>query len=254
MFRVDPTLHSVRLCSSPATHAVFPSAVSGFGGKISVHQPLGPLMHRRAALDGHVSSGFTRLLARLDSDSDRAAAEYERLRFTLEKFFDWNCAWPPEECADETLDRLVLKLAAGVEIEDVRAYARGIARLVLLEWRRHPAPVPLGEHPEQVRAPADSSQDDDQEDVLATCFARCLATLPAESRTLVLEYYVAERRAKIDNRRRLARTLGLSESALRNRVQRLRDRLERCVQACSASVADWRKPSAGARPRGEGLS
>ena len=42
--------------------------------------------------------------------------------------------------------------------------------------------------------------------------------------------YVAERRAKIDNRRRLAQIFGFSESALRNRVQRVRDRLERCVQ------------------------
>ena len=211
-------------------------------------------MHRRATLDAHASSGFTRLLSRLDSDPGRAAAEYERLRLTLEKFFDWNCAWPPEECADETLDRLVLKLAAGVEIDDVRAYARGIARLVLLEWRRRPALVRLDDRSEQVPAPADSSRDDDQEQVLAACFERCLATLPAESRTLVLEYYVAERRAKIDNRRRLARTLGVSESALRNRVQRLRDRLERCVQACSASAGDWRESSAAAPLHDERVS
>jgi DNA-directed RNA polymerase specialized sigma24 family protein len=182
------------------------------------------------------SSGFTRLLARLDPDPDQAAAEYERLRHALEKFFDWHCAWPPEECADETLDRLVGKLAADVNVEDVRAYARGIARLVLLEWRRRPPAVPMDES-RDYRAVLSPTHEDDTE-ALSACFERCLAALSDETRSLVLDYYVAERRAKIDNRRRLAHSLGLSESALRNRVQRVRNRLERCVRTCtSASTA-----------------
>lgn len=175
------------------------------------------------------TAGLNRLLARLDPDTDRAAAEYERLRLALEKFFDWRGAWPPDECADETLDRLARKLDAAVDVGDVRGYAYGIARLVLLEWRRRPAAVPIE------RAPAMNllvTAADDAEDRLHVCFDRCLSELPAESRTLVLEYYVAERRTKIDNRRRLARSFHISESALRNRVQRVRDRLERCVQTC----------------------
>jgi len=48
-------------------------------------------------------------------------------------------------------------------------------------------------------------------------------------------YYEGERTEKISNRRRLAATLVLSENALRSRVQRLRDRLEQCVQVCVAA-------------------
>src|SRR5262245_25646113 len=191
----------------------------------------GPIRVGRQA----VSSGFTRLLARLHSDPDQAAAEYERLRHVLEKFFDWHCAWPPEECADETLDRLVVKLAADVDVGDVRAYARGIARLVLLEWRRRPVPVSMDEGREYA-ASLPLHEEDPQ--ALPSCFEHCLAALPDETRSLVLDYYVAERRAKIDNRRRLARRLGLSESALRNRVQRVRNRLERCVHTCTSAAAD----------------
>ena len=55
-----------------------------------------------------------------------------------------------------------------------------------------------------------------------------------ESRTLLLRYYEGERQAKISNRQRLASLLGVSDNALRSRVQRLRDRLEQCVQGCSA--------------------
>lgn len=196
--------------------------------KISARGAMRPVMgndERRIA-----TTGLTRLLARLDPDSDRAAAEYERLRLALEKFFDWRGAWPPDECADETLDRLARKLEAETDVGDVRGYAYGIARLVLLEWRRRPAAVPIDAAGRTLAAETAVPGDDEP---LRDCFDRCLAELPPESRTLVLEYYVAERRTKIDNRRRLARIFGISESALRSRVQRVRDRLERCVHTCT---------------------
>ena len=62
--------------------------------------------------------------------------------------------------------------------------------------------------------------------------------LPAESRTLILEYYQDQRRLKIDRRIRLAAELGLTAQALRSRAQRVRDRLERCVRGCSGGPAE----------------
>jgi hypothetical protein len=52
------------------------------------------------------AAALARLLARLDPDAERAPLEFERLRRALIRFFDWRGAWPPDECADETLDRL----------------------------------------------------------------------------------------------------------------------------------------------------
>jgi DNA-directed RNA polymerase specialized sigma24 family protein len=106
---------------------------------------------------------------------------------------------------------------------------------VLLEWRRRPTPVSMDESRDYAAASLPMPEDDTQE--LSSCFERCLAALTDETRSLVLDYYVAERRAKIDNRRRLARSLGLSESALRNRVQRVRNRLERCVRTCTSAAS-----------------
>src|SRR5262245_12314754 len=97
--------------------------------------------HARSA----TAAGFARLLARLGADEDAAAAEYERLRLTLVKFFDWRGGWPPDECADETLDRLIAKLETDAAIGDVRGYAHGIARLVLLERLRRQAQSPIHE-------------------------------------------------------------------------------------------------------------
>ncbi len=181
------------------------------------------------------AAALARLLTLLDDDAAAAALAYEHLRRSIEKFFDWHAAWPPEECADETLDRLVRKIDNDTPIDDVRRYARGIAKLVLLEWQRRPKLVSLdeGHH----RATLWPAGEDDGDETLQECFDRCLGALPAESRMLILEYYVAEQRTRIDNRRRLARSLSLSDNALRSRVQRIRDRLERCVEACCSSRA-----------------
>jgi RNA polymerase sigma factor (sigma-70 family) len=183
--------------------------------------------------DGTITAaGLALLLARLDSNAERAALEYERLRRTLVRFFDWRGIWPPDECADETLDRLARRLEGATPIEDLRSYASGIARMVLLERRRRPVFDPIDEARDRA-APAATPQDEQRERV-RDCLDRCLAEMPPDSRSLVLRYYEGERHAKIVNRRRLADALGVSESALRSRVQRLRDALERCMERCAA--------------------
>jgi DNA-directed RNA polymerase specialized sigma24 family protein len=153
------------------------------------------------------------------------------------KFFDWRGAWAPDECADETLDRLAEKLAVDTQIDDVTRYAHGIARLVLLERLRRQAQDPLGPGSEDADlAGFPSISQGDTDEALHHCFERCLAGLAEESRTVVLQYYVGEGRTKIDHRRRLARSLGLSDNALRSRVQRLRERVEQCVASCVATA------------------
>jgi DNA-directed RNA polymerase specialized sigma24 family protein len=177
---------------------------------------------------------FALLLRRLGDDPERGGEGYESLRRALVRFFDWRGAHAPDVCADETLDRLARRLDEDASIEDVRGYAHGIARLVLLEQWRRPHEVPAGDA--DLRLPAAEPPGD--EDPRDACFERCLAELPADGRALILEYYAAEGRLKIDGRKRLAAARGLSETALRNRAQRLRDRLERCIRRCLDAGAD----------------
>lgn len=179
------------------------------------------------------SDAFARLLRRLHQDPDHAALEYERLRRALVKFFDWRGAWPPDECADEALDRLAHKLG-DTDVQDVRKYAYGIARLVFLERRRGPVFSPVDDLPASTLAAAGQPPGDTG---IHDCFDRCLASLPEDGRRLILGYYEGERSAKISNRRRIAAMLGVTDTALRNRVQRLRDRLEQCVRACTSQLA-----------------
>ncbi len=179
------------------------------------------------------AAGLSRLLERLHADPDEAARAYEHLRRALVRFFEWRGAWPPDECADITIDRLGKRLEEDTSIADVRQYARGIARLVLLERQRRPPAESLddGSRLPLVQPPAP-----DDGDLRRECFERCLAGVPADGRSLLLAYYQGERAVKIANRRRLATSLGLTDNALRSRVQRLRDRLEHCIDGCLSRV------------------
>jgi DNA-directed RNA polymerase specialized sigma24 family protein len=190
-------------------------------------------MSAKHAGRGPSPAAFATLLARLGPDADRAGAAYEHLRRALVTLFAWRGASVPEELADDTLDRLARRLDEGVEVEDVPRFTRGIARLVLLEhWRRPEGrEVPL----EDVGRPPIA--DDAPDDARSECLQRCLGEMAPLGRDLILEYYSAEGRRRIDVRKKMARALGVSESALRNRAQRLRDRLERCITACLSRAA-----------------
>src|SRR5437016_1109609 len=86
-----------------------------------------------AALTGEA---FSKLLARLDPDRERAGEKYEDLRRTLIRYFEWRGAPFPEEHTDETFNRVARKLSEGIEIKNVGGYCYEVARLVCLEaWK-----------------------------------------------------------------------------------------------------------------------
>ncbi|MFT3916909.1 MAG: hypothetical protein QM704_23340 [Anaeromyxobacteraceae bacterium] len=184
------------------------------------------------------SVGFARVLARLDADERRAPAAYEALRAALVRFFEWRGAPSPDEHADEALDRLAARLEHGADVEDVRGFALGIARHVLQEARRSPGASRTVQVEEgaldALRGPAGV----DDEGPWLPCLEGCLSRLAPESQSLLLRYYEGRGQARIDRRVDLARELGVSEGALRSRVQRLRDGLERCVLGCAAAGDD----------------
>lgn len=182
---------------------------------------------------GLTAEALSRLLAGLDHDRDRAGEAYEALRRTLVKFFDWRGAVHPEECADETLDRLARKLDEGAAIDDPGRFARGIARLVLLERWRRPEARTLRADPSQLAlVPAPAAPEPTDAEPRSGCFETCLNELPEDGRVLILGYYAGSGRVKIDTRKRLAESLRLTDNALRSRAQRIRDRLERCTARC----------------------
>jgi DNA-directed RNA polymerase specialized sigma24 family protein len=170
---------------------------------------------------------FEKLLGLLAADRERAGEQYEALRVKLMRLFEWRGSSAPEERADETLNRVARKLEEGEAVRDVHAFAGGVARLVWLEAvkRERRAREALEQLPQREEGTAEP-------DVRLECFESCLHKLPDDSRSLVVEYYRQQKGAKIAARKRLATSLGLQHGALRLRVYRLREQLEKCVEAC----------------------
>ena len=178
---------------------------------------------------------FAQLLYRLDDDRERAGEKYEDLRRMLLRFFEWRGATFCEERADESLNRLARKLSEGVSVEETRAYAMQIARLVLLESFKG-RDARRADWDELPNEPATDPRRETRERELAErnqcCLNHCLRQLPDEARQLILVYYQHAGRAQIERRAALAMKLGLRREALANRAQRLHDKLAECVMRC----------------------
>lgn len=167
---------------------------------------------------------FDALLAWLDPTRETAGQKYEDIRLRLIKIFSCRGCCEPEDLADETINRVSKKLR---EIEssysgDPARYFYGVANKVHLEYlRRRPAPIP----------PVRPEASDDIEKEYA-CLELCIQKLTPNNRVLVLQYYQAEKRAKIDHRKQLAEQLGIALNALRIRAYRIRASLQKCVHSC----------------------
>ena len=188
-------------------------------------------------------SAFERLLKTLDSDRDRAALAYERLRDRVEGLLRWWGAAHAADLADETIDRVAANLERGASVsaQSFGAYVRGVARLVFYESQRRDA----RERPiaEDVAAPELEAGDEQK----LVCLDGCLANLDPSDRKLVLGYYDLGREVKAEARRRLASKLGISPLALRVRAFRIRERLEACVLDCLKQNNIRRHPSVGVK-------
>ena len=180
------------------------------------------------------SNAFELLLARLDADSLQAADKYEELRLKLTKFFIWR-GCPESQAdtlADETLDRVAAKLAQGVEIQSLRAYACETGRYVWLEYRRKYKEDNFGEDTPEIAVEPQFPEDPD---LRIACLRSCLVEITNDEndRALILGYYDTENVEKIkDQRKSLAEKLGLTANTLKVKASRLRDRLEKCINEC----------------------
>jgi DNA-directed RNA polymerase specialized sigma24 family protein len=172
---------------------------------------------------------FDLLLAALDSDRARAGERYENIRRKLVKFFTWERAPFPEDCADESINRVARRLAEGAPILDVERYFHGVARMVRKEvsHQRARSDAALENLPSLSSAAADPEQD-----AAVECLEACLQGLDGDSRHLILRYYQGDHRVRIESRKQIAAELHIPLNALRNRALRLRTRLEGCVEEC----------------------
>lgn len=166
---------------------------------------------------------FDRLLDWLDPDRHAAGLLYERIRWRLIAILASRGCAAPEELADETIDRVARRV---VDIQksytgDQAIYFLGVMNNVHHEYLRRPALPRLLERDE-----------DPATEKTHQCLDNCLGQLAPHARQLIERYYSADKRAKIDARKLIARDLGISASTLRLRALRIREKLQTCIDRC----------------------
>ena len=171
---------------------------------------------------------FASFLAWLSPDAERAGEEYERLRFRLITFFSHrNCRFA-EELADETINRVTVKIGEET-IQNKLAYAYAVARNVFLEsLRAEKNHISIDEINVAAKPPVAEPDFDDE------CLEKCLGELSAENRLLILDYFSEARQAKIDLHKKISAGLEMTQTALRMRIVRLKQKLRVCMQECMA--------------------
>ncbi len=168
---------------------------------------------------------FASFLDWLAPERERQGEEYERLRFRLCTFFSQRHCSFADELADETINRVILKVAEE-KIENKLAFCYGVARNVFREsLRKEKSHVDIDEV--TVAAPVAEAPS-----FSSDCLDQCLEKLSPENRSLLLDYFSGAKRAKIELHRRLSESLEKSQTALRMQVMRIKQKLKICVQEC----------------------
>lgn len=176
------------------------------------------------------------LLDYLGPDRRAAGERYEEIRGRLIRLFQWRGCDHAEELADETINRVAEKIAAGLEIrsDDPFRYFCGVGHLVFKEILRRQQRERAAL--EEVRHLPPPPAPDDEDERLAR-LRDCMQGLETDQRSLILDYHRGDGGDRIRLRRAIADKLGVPINALRIRVHRIRARLEECVQAAGAEEA-----------------
>jgi DNA-directed RNA polymerase specialized sigma24 family protein len=201
---------------------------------------------RRVGQEKHrtlTGQAFQRLLNWLDRGTDSQGHSYLEMRRRLVNYFDRKNIQNPDDMAEETLNRVAMRLEEeGItESEAPARYCYIVARFVLMEQlrsnRRTEALLAEMKYKTEVNAlHVFVETENDQNEAILNCLERCINKLEPISREIIIRYYGGKEREKIENRRGLAEGLGLTQNALSIRAFRIRQKLEECVKQCIAKT------------------
>ncbi len=180
---------------------------------------------------------FDQLLNWLDEGRNSDGQKYLEMRERLVAYFDRKNCCDSDDLADQTLNRVGRRLEEeGITASESPArYCYIVARFVFMEslrdaqkdntLRQEIRPTPYN------NGFAFSEAAEKQERML-NCLEQCTAKLDTAQREIILQYYSGKERLKIERRRALAESLGITANALSIRACRIRDKLEACVKLC----------------------
>ena len=173
---------------------------------------------------------YEKLFALLEPATPSADAGFRICRLKLVKFFAWRRAADPSNLADETIVRLLRRVAQGHVIASAKPYnyVYGIADKVFKEQCRTRKKddliaTALAEY--RVPQVLTSGVPDD-------CQQSCLKRLSANHRELLERYYIDH-----ENREVIAAEHEMSINALRLKIYRIKQVFLRCCEECRKNPA-----------------
>lgn len=175
---------------------------------------------------------FNALLTWLDPDRNEAGRKYEEIRHSLVLIFEWRGCYNAEGLADETITRVLNKLAevAPTYKGDPALYFYAVAKRVAFEaLRQQQTEVEIDSG--KLRAANVDNEERADREAEYQCLDKCLAQLTPADRELILHYYQQDQ-PNISYRRELALKYGLAPNALRVKVHRIRATLHDCIKKC----------------------
>jgi RNA polymerase sigma factor (sigma-70 family) len=187
------------------------------------------------------TEGYSQILSLFAEDE---VNKFNLLRLKLVRFFELQGVLNySEDLADETISRVAEKLSEGVKIEIAEPfyYFRGVAMNVLREHWRKTSKTILLEDTENTdfsskqTNPHDIEEENEKRNLKERqldCLNKSLNVLPSESRELFLDYHREGNVLRETFRSEIAKKLNIDVTALRNRVTRLRKKLEKMVLDC----------------------
>lgn len=173
-------------------------------------------------------AAFVQFLGFLSPDAEEAGRHYTRLHKKLAGFFSLRGISDPVSAADETIDRAIIKINAGIPVPDPGKYCLGIARNIVKERLRHTRreTIAFNRFIEDINN-SSSHEVERINQILKPCFDELIV----EDQKLLTAYcQVIRGRERAEHRRQLAEAMRTTVLALRMRVTRLRREMADCVR------------------------
>lgn len=175
---------------------------------------------------------FNRLMNWLHTDYDTATELYFDIHQKLVFYFLIRECAEAEELADETFDRVMVKLSEEEIVHDGSPlrYFYSIAKFIHQEYERNKN-LQLEEAILFDRE-AEIFDENEEKEILQNqdYLKKCVSTLKTPDRKLLMEYYGVESGRELEKREDIAKKNNLTTNSLRVKIFRLRNKLKKCVE------------------------
>ena len=170
---------------------------------------------------------FDSLLVWFNPDRELAGRKYKTIHSGLVRIFACKGLNDAEDLADETINRVILRLSSIQESYqgEPAYYFHGVAKNILRECKRRKE-LAIGEVDVRVDPNPDSHEKHN-------CLGHCLDCLSDNERNLILSYYSYDGHSKIEHHKHMARQLKITIGAIRNRTFQIRRYLQNCMCQCA---------------------